>query len=295
MYDIREIKEAYFIDEACKLLAEDPGLKVIAGGTDLLVKLREGSIESPKLLSIHLIDDLKKITIDDDGDIEIGALATFTEIAENPIIKENLPELAEAVLTAGGPQLRNAATIGGNVCNAAPSADSAPMLFCLEALVNIVSAEGNRQVPITEFYLGLGKVDLKDKEFVKSFTLRKENYENYIGKYFKYAMRNAMDIATSSCATLVKLDDDLKIEKIRACYGVASVIPVRAYKTEEEFVGKVLTEENIKAFAKLALEELSPRDSWRASKALRTQILYEICVRNLEATLSIYKGENDEN
>ena len=295
MYDIKEIKEAYSIDEACKILADNPDFKVIAGGTDLLVKLREGSIESPKLLSIHLIDDLKKITIDDKGDIEIGALATFTEIAENPIIKENLPELAEAVLTAGGPQLRNAATIGGNVCNAAPSADSAPMLFCLEANVNIVSADGNRCVPITEFYLGLGKVDLKEKEFVKSFTITKDKYQAYIGKYFKYAMRNAMDIATSSCATLVKIDEGLKIEKIRACYGVASVIPVRAYKAEEEFVGKVLTEENIKAFAKLALEELSPRDSWRASKALRTQILYEICVRNLEGILSIYKGENNEN
>ena len=139
------------------------------------------------------------------------------------------------------------------------------MLFCLEALVNIVSAEGNRSIPITEFYLGLGKVDLKEKEFVKSFTITKDKYQAYIGKYFKYAMRNAMDIATSSCATLVKLDDNLKIEKIRACYGVASVIPVRAYKAEEAFVGKVLTEENIKSFAKLALDCLlytspSPRD-----------------------------------
>lgn len=294
MYDIKEIKEAYSIEEAAKLLNEDPELKIIAGGTDVLVKLREGSIESPKLLSIHLIDELSQISIDEEGSIEIGAMATFTHIADNPIIKENIDQLGKAVLTAGGPQLRNAATIGGNVCNAAPSADSAPMLFCLDALVNIVSAEGERTMPITDFYIGLGQVDLKSNEFVKSFTIKKENYKGYSGKYFKYAMRNAMDIATSSCATMVKLDDEGKIEKIKACYGVASTVPVRVYKAEEEFIGKKLDDENITALAKLALEELSPRNSWRASKALRTQILYEICKRNLKESLEEYKGEDDE-
>lgn len=173
MYDIKEIKEAYSIEEAANLLKEDPELKIIAGGTDVLVKLREGSIESPKLLSIHLIDDLSQISIDEEGSIEIGAMATFTHIADHPIIKENIDQLGKAVLTAGGPQLRNAATIGGNVCNAAPSADSAPMLFCLDALVNIVSAEGERTMPITDFYIGLGQVDLKPNEFVKSFTIKK--------------------------------------------------------------------------------------------------------------------------
>ncbi len=294
MYDIKEIKEAYSIEEATNLLKEDPELKIIAGGTDVLVKLREGSIESPKLLSIHLIDELSKISIDEEGSIEIGAMATFTHIADNPIIKENIDQLGKAVLTAGGPQLRNAATIGGNVCNAAPSADSAPMLFCLDALVNIVSAEGERTMPITDFYIGLGQVDLKPNEFVKSFTIKKENYEGYSGKYFKYAMRNAMDIATSSCATMVKVDNEGKIEKIKACYGVASTVPVRVYKAEEDFIGKKLDDENITAFAKLALEELSPRNSWRASKALRTQILYEICRRNLKESLEEYKGEDDE-
>ena len=294
MYDIKEIKEAYSIEEAANYLKEDPELKIIAGGTDVLVKLREGSIESPKLLSIHLIDELSQISIDEEGSIEIGAMATFTHIADNPIIKENIDQLGKAVLTAGGPQLRNAATIGGNVCNAAPSADSAPILFCLDALVNIVSTEGERTMPITDFYIGLGQVDLKPNEFVKSFTINKENYEGYSGKYFKYAMRNAMDIATSSCATMVKVDDEGKIEKIKACYGVASTVPVRVYKAEEEFIGKKLDDENITAFAKLALEELSPRNSWRASKALRTQILYEICRRNLKESLEEYKGEDDE-
>lgn len=293
MFDVENIYEAYTVEEACELLKEKPNLRIIAGGTDVLVKLREGSMEDKELLSIHLIDELNKIEKLEDNTIKIGSMLTFSHLAENPIIKENIDFLGKAVLTAGGPQLRNAATIGGNICNAAPSADSAPSMFVLDAIVEIASKDGRREVPITEFYKGLGKVYLEDDELCLGFKIKEENYKGYYGHYYKYAMRNAMDIATSSCAVNVKLDDKGIIEKIKACYGVASVIPVRVYKAEEAFIGKELNEENIKAFAKLALEELSPRDSWRASKALRTQVLYEICCRNLRACLEDFRGEKN--
>ncbi len=290
MFDIKNIYEAYTVDEALQFLKEKPDLRIIAGGTDVLVKIREGSLDDDELLSIHLVDELKKVTMEDDRTIKIGSGMTFAHLADHPIIKENIDFLGQAVLTAGGPQLRYAATVGGNVCNAAPSADSAPSFFVLDSIVEIKSTQGTREVPITEFYKGLGKVDLGPGEMVTSFKIKEENYKGYIGHYFKYAMRNAMDIATSSCAVNVKLNDDLVIENIKACYGVASVVPVRVFKAEEAFRGKVLNEENIKAFAKKALEELSPRNSWRASKALRTQVLYEICVRNLKACLEDFKG-----
>lgn len=290
MYDIKSIDEAYTVKEAIDKLKEDPELRIIAGGTDVLVKIRDGKMSDSKLLSIHYIDELRKIELLEDESIKIGALNTFTKIAEDPIIKERVPQLAKAVLTAGGPQLRNAATIGGNVCNAAPSADSAPCLFTLDALVMIAGPQGQREVPITEFYISFGQVDLKEGEFVTGFIITKENYDSYLGYYYKYAMRNAMDIATSSCAVNVKLNDDLTIEEIKACYGVAASTPVRVYEAEKAYRGKELNEENIKGFAKLALEELSPRDSWRASKEMRIQVLYEICVRSLKECLVKKKG-----
>ena len=290
MYDIKSIDEAYTVKEAIDKLKEDPELRIIAGGTDVLVKIRDGKMSDSKLLSIHYIDELRKIELLEDESIKIGALNTFTKIAEDPIIKQRIPQLAKAVLTAGGPQLRNAATIGGNVCNAAPSADSAPCLFTLDAIVMIAGPEGQREVPITEFYISFGQVDLKEGEFVTGFRIPKENYESYLGYYYKYAMRNAMDIATSSCAVNVKLNDDLIIEEIKACYGVAASTPVRVYEAEKAYKGKELNDENIKGFAKLALEELSPRDSWRASKEMRIQVLYEICVRSLKECLEKKKG-----
>ena len=290
MFDLKNVYEAYTIDQALDLLQEKPNLRIIAGGTDVLVKIRAGSMEDDELLSIQLVEEMKKVTLDENRAIHIGAGMTFSHLADAPIIKENINFLGQAVLTAGGPQLRNSATIGGNIGNAAPSADSAPSMFVLDALVEIASADGKREVPITEFYKGLGKVHLEPNEMVTGFKIKEENYKGYIGHYFKYAMRNAMDIATSSCAVNVKLNADGVIESIKACYGVASVVPVRVFQAEKEFEDKVLNEENIRTFAKKALEELSPRDSWRASKALRTQVLYEICVRNLRACLEDFQG-----
>lgn len=290
MFDVKDIYEAYTIDQALEFLKEKPELRIISGGSDVLVKLRDGGLDDDELLSIQMIDEIKDVSMEEDNTIKIGAGMTFAHLAEHPIIKEHINFLGQAVLTAGGPQLRNAATIGGNVCNAAPSADSAPSLFVLDALVVVESAGQYKEVPITEFYKGLGKVHLEGNEMVTGFKIKEENYKGFAGHYFKYAMRNAMDIATSSCAVNVKVDENFVIEKIKACYGVASVTPVRVFKAEEEFVGKVLNEENIRAFAKKALEELSPRNSWRASKELRTQVLYEICCRNLRACLEDFKG-----
>ena len=290
MYDIKSIEEAHSVKEAIDKLSADPELKIIAGGTDVLVKIRDGKMSDGKLLSIHYLNELRNIELMEDEAIKIGALNTFTKIAEDPIIKERIPQLGKAVLTAGGPQLRNAATIGGNVCNAAPSADSAPTLFALDAIVIAEGPEGEREIPITDFYVSFGQVDLKDGEFVTGFKIPKANYDGFFGHYYKYAMRNAMDIATSSCSVNVKVDDNFIIEEIKACYGVAASTPVRAYQAEKAYTGKELNEENIKGFAKLALDELSPRDSWRASKEMRIQVLYEICVRSLKECLEKKKG-----
>lgn len=290
MYDIKNIYEAYTIDEAIKLKAEHPEAIFIAGGSDVLVKIREGKMAGKELISLQLIDELRGVSLEEDGSLRIAALTSFTNITENDLVQKYCKTLGEAVDTAGGPQLRNIATIGGNICNGAPSADSAPTLFAFDAIIEIKGKKGYRELPINDFYLGIGKVDLHEDELVTAVKIRHESYEKYYGHYYKYAMRNAMDIATSTCSINVKFSEGNLVEDIRAAYGVAGPVPVRAYKAEELLKGKELNEENIRSFSKLALDELKPRDSWRASKAFRTQILYEIAARCLRNILEQHKG-----
>ncbi|MDO5048102.1 MAG: xanthine dehydrogenase FAD-binding subunit XdhB [Anaerococcus sp.] len=293
MYDIKAIYEAFSIDEAIKLKKDHKDAHFIAGGSDLLIKIREGRIKDAELISIYLVDELRGVSLLDDESLRIGGLTSFSKITSDRLIKERLKTLGEAVDTAGGPQLRNIATIGGNICNGVPSADSAPTVFAYDGIIELRGEDGLREVPVKDFYLGFGKVDLRDSELLTGVKFKKESYQGYLGHYYKYAMRKAMDIATSSVSVNVKFEGKNKIEDIRAAYGVASSVPIRVPKAEELFRGKELTEENMKLFAKEALKELSPRDSWRASKEVRRQVLYEITVRSLREILKNHQGGED--
>ncbi|EEU12029.1 xanthine dehydrogenase FAD-binding subunit XdhB [Anaerococcus vaginalis] len=282
MYDVKRIYEAYTIDEAIQLKKEHPEARYIAGGSDVLVKIREGKMAGLELISLYLIDELRGVSMEEDGTIRIGSLTSFTHITNDEIIQKYINTLGEAVDTAGGPQLRNIATIGGNICNAAPSADSCTTVMAYDAIIELKGENGYREVPVKDFYIKYATVDIRETEIVTAIKIKKESYENHYGHYFKYAMRNAMDIATSTASANVKFDENNKVEEVRISYGVAAAIPVRAFEAEKTLVGRELTDNNINVFAKKALDELSPRDSWRASKALRTQILYEITTRCLK-------------
>ena len=192
----------------------------------------------------------------------------------------------------GGPQIRNIGTIGGNTCNGVTSADSASTLHAYDALMEITGPEGVRVEPIKEFYISAGKVDLKHNEVLTSILIKKESYEGYFGHYIKYAMRNAMDIATTGCSANVKLSADKKtFEDVRIAYGVAAHVPVRAASAEELLKGKAVTEENIKEFAKLTLNDVHPRTSWRASKELRLHIIEELSLRAVKEAVKLAGGE----
>lgn len=283
MYDIKAIYEAYTIEEAVKLRKEHPKAHIIGGGSDVLIGIRDGSMAGCELISIYLCDELRGISMDDDGSLRIGALSSFTDITNNELVQRYCPTLGEAVDTAGGPQLRNIATIGGNLSNGVPSADSATTVQAYDAIIVLQGEDGVREVKARDFNLGFGRVDIRETEILTAIKIPKESYEGYYGHYFKYAMRNAMDIATSSCSVNVKLKDENIVEDVRASYGVAGPIPLRVRKAEDWFKGKEFSDENMKEFAKKALDELSPRDSWRASKQLRTQLLYEIAYRSLKS------------
>lgn len=286
MYDIEKIYQAASVEDAINHLVEDPKAIIIAGGSDVLISIRSGKLAGCSLVSIYGLEELKGITMEEDGSIKIGAITSFSHITENPIIKKYISVLGEAVDEIGGPQLRNIGTIGGNISNGVTSADSASTLFALNAKLEIKGPEGERVIPISEYYLGPGKVDLKTGEVLTAIYITKENYENYNGHYIKYAMRNAMDIATLGCSVVCKLNEGKDIvSDVRLAFGVAAPIPMRCEKAENAIKGMKISEEMFNIFGETAITEVNPRSSWRASKDFRLQLVKELSKRALKEAI----------
>ena len=291
MYDMAALYEATSVEHAVALRVEHPEAQIIAGGTDVLVQMREGKRAGKALISIFGLDEIRGISMEEDGTIRIGSLTCFTSITHDPIIQQYFNVLGEAVDMVGGPQIRNAGTIGGNTCNGVTSADSASTLFAWDAKVELTGQSGKRVVPIRDFYIKAGTVDLKPDEIQTAILIPKEAYDGYEGHYIKYAMREAMDIATIGCSVNVKLSDDKKtIEDVRIAYGVTGPIPMRAPTAEAAAKGKAVSAETIAAFGKAVLEDINPRDSWRASKAFRQHIAQELAKRCLTRSIELAGG-----
>ena len=286
MYDIKALYEAESVQHAIELLQEHPEAQILAGGSDVLVQVREGRRAGVELVSIYMLDELRGVSIDEEENIRIGSLTSFSHITNDPIIQKYINVLGEAVDMVGGPQIRAIGTIGGNTCNGVTSADSASTLTAWEAIIEITGPEGVRRVPIKDFYIKAKVVDLKPGEIQTAILIPKESYDRCYGHYIKYAMRNALDITTTGCSVNVRLTEDKKkVERVRIAYGVAAPVPMRAYAAEEFLNGKVINEKNIKKFAETVLEDVNPRNSWRASRALRRHISVVMAERALRDSI----------
>ena len=292
MYDIENYYNASTIKEAVTLLKEHPDARIISGGSDVLIKIHEGKMAGTSLVCIRDIKEIKGIDLMESGDIYIGAGTTFSHVTSNPIIQKYIPVLGEAVDQVGGPQVRNIGTIGGNVCNGAVSADSVPTLFSLNAMLRIADGTGGRMIPIRDFYLGPGKVDLHQGDVLTHIVIPGKEYQGYHGHYIKYSMRNAMDIATLSCSVVSKVNPEKKIlEDVRITFGVAAPVPYRCVETENAIKGMPLGEELLSKVEEMVRQEIHPRDSWRASREFRLQIGGEIARRALMRSIELAGGD----
>ena len=292
MYDIKALYEATSVPHAIELLLAHPEAKIIAGGSDVLVQMREGRLAGCELVSIYGLDELRGVTLEADGTIRIGSLTSFSHITKDPIIQRHIRVLGEAVDQVGGPQIRNIGTIGGNTCNGVTSADSASTLFAWDAEVELTGPDGVRLLPIQAFYIKAGKVDLRPGELQTAILIRRASYEGYQGHYIKYAMRNAMDIATTGCSVNVKLSGDgTTIEDARIAYGVAGPVPMRAPSAEAAVRGKPVEEATVEVFGKAALMDVNPRTSWRASREFRLQLVEELAKRALRESIRLSGGK----
>lgn len=292
MFDIENLYEAGSVREAVSLLEEHKDAIIIAGGSDVLIKIRSGKLAGCSLVSIHGIDELRGVETLEDGTISIGALTTFSHVAADAIIKEYLPVLAYAVDQVGGPQIRNIGTIGGNVSNGVTSADSAATLLALDAELLIEGPDGERTVYLKDNYVSAGKVAYSHSDVLKRILIRPKAYKNHFGRYIKYSMRKAMDIATLGCAVVAELSPDKNtFADVRLAYGVAAPVPMRCYEAERVIAGKPVCREVIEAFGKTAAQSVTPRTSWRASKEFRLHLVEELAKKALAETVELAGGE----
>jgi Aerobic-type carbon monoxide dehydrogenase, middle subunit CoxM/CutM homologs len=292
MFDFEALYEAHTIDEAVALRAAHPKAQVIAGGSDQLIKIRAGRLAGCELLSIYTVDELRGVTLDGDGTLRIGPLTSFSHVTRDPLINRLIPVLGEAVDQVGGPQIRNIGTIGGNVCNGVTSADSASTLLAWDAVMELTGPEGKRRVPDSAWYLKAGQVDIRPGEILTAILIPKTAYDGYFGSYFKYAMRNAMDIATTGCSVNVKLSADKKtVGDARVAFGVASPVPVRAPSAEAVARGAAVSEKTAEDFSRAVLADIHPRTSWRATAEFREHISVEMAKRTFLEAVKRAGGE----
>ena len=288
MYDMKALYEAESVQDAIRLRLEHPEAQIIAGGSDVLVQMREGKRAGKELISIYMIDALRGVSVDEDENIRIGSLTSFSHITKDPIIRKYINVLGEAVDQVGSPQIRNIGTIGGNTCNGVTSADSASTLHAWEAIVELTGKNGVRRLPIKDFYIKAGTVDIRvdEGEIQTAILIPKASYESCYGHYIKYGMRNAMEIASLGCSVNVRLSPDKQtIERCRIAYGVAGPVPMRVPSAEAVADGKKPTEALLEEFSLAVLKDIRPRDSWRASKAFRQHIAVEMAKRALRESI----------
>ncbi len=292
MYDMKAYYESESVAHAIQLRLAHPEAHIIAGGSDVLVQMREGKRAGVELISIFMLDELRGVTLEENGDLRIGSLTSFSHITKHPLIQEHMLVLGEAVDQVGGPQIRNIGTIGGNTCNGVTSADSASTLHAYEAIVELTGPEGVRRLPIKDFYLKAKVVDIRPGEIQTAIIIPADSHRDTHGFYIKYAMRNALDIATNGCSVNVRLSEDKKtFERVRVAYGVAGPIPMRAPTAEAVANGKPVTMETVEAFARAVLEDINPRTSWRATKEFRQHVAVESARRCIMEAVKRAGGE----
>lgn len=239
----------------------------VAGGTDLLVKIKNKMLAPPKVMDLTDLKELGQIR--EAGDkLSIGALATHTEIIENPLVQKFAPLLVEGCQTVGSPQIRNKGTIGGNIVTASPAADTVPPLVCLNAKVILSSVRGQRAMPLEDFITGPGATQLAQDELLVEIIIDKmEPGEKFV--YRKIGRRKALAISVASMAMRLKLDQSNRCQQIAIAFGAVSPVVRRATNLENYLIGKVLTGETLQEAVEMARHSCDPISDIRASKEYR--------------------------
>jgi len=269
------------LDEVFYLLERHPDAIPVAGGTDLLVRLRSQTFQDERpLLSLATVPELHGIR-EEGTSIAIGAATTFSHIITHPLLLVRAPLLARAALTIGGPAVRNMATIGGNIRTASPAGDSLTPLYLLDAEIEITSHTEKRLLPIGEFITGPGRTALRDGELITRILLPQT--ASFPWQHFeKVGRRRSMAIAVTSFAGMARLSCTGTIEEARCSWGSVGPTVLRIPALEHELAGSPLTADTISHAAHIVRDGVTPISDIRATAAYRCSVAGNLLVRFLE-------------
>lgn len=284
-----DLLSADTVAETCSLLSHyGADASILAGGTDLLVKMKYKRVLPRYLINVKRIPDLDQIRSDGKDDLRIGTLTTIQAIKDSPLVARRCPLLGQAAAKVGTLQIRNLGTLGGNLANASPAAEFAPVLLTLGASVQCARRGGDRLVPIEEFFVGPGKSVLRDDEMLTD-VLVPPVPAGAAGIYLKHSLR-PMEVAIASVAVVVRLDGEI-CRDIRIALGAVAPTPLRARKAEAALQGKSLDGrcndgELFEEVARIAAGESLPINDLRASTLYRRKVVEMLVRQALEETIA---------
>lgn len=277
---------------------------LIAGGTDLIAKKKKGVKLPPVLISIREVRELNYVNHDANAGLKVGAVTPLASIENSSEIKSGFPVLADTAHLMASPVVRLQATIGGNLCNAAPSADTAPALMVLGAGIKIISMEGERVVPVEAFFTGPGQTVLRVGEILSEIQIPSMPPRS-AAVYLKQKRREGADLAVAGVAVFVAVDTFISgqsdinavkpqtntIQEIRIALGAVSSTPIRAMEAEDIIRGKVPTDENLREAAEAASQTCAPISDTRGSAEYRFKLIEVLLPRAIKQALERIKSE----
>ncbi len=259
----------------------DKGFQILAGGTDLMVLFESGKLQNKNYVSISELKELNKITVEKEI-IKIGTLCTYKDIRNQNVIKEEFPMLVEAAKVTGSLAIQSRGTIGGNIINASPAADSPPALLCYDAKLEISNGSTSRVLEYKDFHTAYKKMDLNDGEFLTSIIIPRRS-EKFLHYYHKVGTRAAQSISKVCFAGKLRIKDN-KVEEVRLAFGSVAAFPLRARFLEDLLINKPLNQKQIDAVIKETRLKIHPMDDIRSTKKYRIDVLCNL----LQYFLSTY-------
>jgi CO/xanthine dehydrogenase FAD-binding subunit len=258
------------LGEALAIMADRPEAVPLAGGTDLLVQVKEGRRSVEAVLSLKRVPEVHRYARN--GALSLGAAVTVGRIAADPAVQQHYTALAMGAGLIGSVQIRSVATLGGNLCNAAPSADTAPPLLVLNAQAVIAGIEGEHTVPLDTIFRGPGRTVLRPGKLLKEILvpLLPQGSASF---YVRHTPRAGMDLAVAGVAAAVTLDPEGTIVRARIALGAVAPVPMRATRAEAMLPGQTLTDELLQEVGMVAAQEAQPIDDLRASAEYRSHLV----------------------
>jgi xanthine dehydrogenase small subunit len=264
------------VDQAIDFLAGSPDAKIVAGATDVGVQFNKGYCQSNEWLDLNRIESLKNVSLDGDT-IVAGACTTWTAIER--LVEKRLPQFYDIVSVFGSPQIRNVGTIGGNIINASPIADSLPFMFVADAELQLMGKSGSREVNINDFYQGYKKFDMQPGEILTGVRIPLPTSDETL-RLYKISRRKDLDISTFTGAIRMKIDGD-KIASASIAYGAVGPVVLRLPKTESFLVGKELNMKTMQQAGDIAVNEITPITDVRGGDQYRFQLARNVLLKFL--------------